>query len=178
MTNDEEMEIVLRHYKNIPINVYSLARDLKLEIKELSEEEISNALKNLPKPHNGYLSYKDSAYTIYINESHTMQRKRFTIAHEIAHFIKHKEILVTKVIINDEEINNLEYLIARSGFGFLEREANEFAAELLMPKNTVMVKCIRKEFPNLRSIANHFQVSEQAMKIRIHQLGLDQLSED
>jgi Zn-dependent peptidase ImmA (M78 family) len=52
----------------------------------------------------------------------------------------------------------------------LEREANVFAAELLMPEPAVRAKYAEPE--SIEALADHFAVSEEAMHWRLHNLGV------
>ena len=114
---------------------------------------------------------------IGVNQTHHPNRRRFTIAHEIGHFIMH-----------DFEgfhfdSNNQKYLLKlRSKNSHLfnpaeEREANEFAAELLMPK--AFIQEDMKAFSDkdlmydedLTELAKKYKVSVQALTFRLQNLG-------
>jgi Zn-dependent peptidase ImmA (M78 family) len=53
----------------------------------------------------------------------------------------------------------------------LEREANQFAAELLMPEHLVRQAAL-EEGADARRLADRFDVSIQAMHLRLRRLGL------
>ncbi|OPL09825.1 MAG: hypothetical protein AVO34_05260 [Firmicutes bacterium ML8_F2] len=96
----------------------------------------------------------DKKPTIAVNSEHPPVRQRFTIAHEIGHFmLDHGKYFVCLDLEGDYRRN------------LLERHANQFAAELLMPfeKITAQIKKNR----NIREIAQHFQVSREAAYWRI-----------
>lgn len=102
-----------------------------------------------------------SGYSIGVKATEGFRRKRFTIAHEIAHFILHRSQ------IGDELIDDAMY---RSGLSTREEaEANQLAADILMP-----VKLIRelqsRGFEDVVSLAGELQVSEAAMKVRLSYL--------
>jgi hypothetical protein len=90
---------------------------------------------------------------------HFETRKRFTIAHEIGHLLMHKDIdphlenLNTLTWFNDTE-NQLKK-------GRQEYEANDFAAELLMPESLFISEALKHQFsPNLlKYLANRFKTS-------------------
>lgn len=103
---------------------------------------------------------------IIVNSNHSNRRNRFTVAHELGHFIMHKneEIFAHRETgENDcEEIN-----------------ANSFASALLMPKKAVnnLVKSIKEEFwgevPEyylISQVADTFNVSEAAAEVRLRKL--------
>jgi len=77
----------------------------------------------------GRILMKDNSAIITINSkiSH-LERKRFILAHELGHFEMHR---ATRAVFSDtDETLNAWY---NSTFGNEELEANEFAAEYLMP---------------------------------------------
>lgn len=81
-------------------------------------------------------------------------RKRFTIAHELGHHFLHEE--TTMSFRRDKSLK--------------EREADIFAAEILMPKELV-----EKEYQknvDLQYLARKFNVSFQAMKYRLSSLNI------
>ncbi len=87
------------------------------------------------------------------------RRQRFTFAHELGHFMCHRK-LQDRFEDGEETLNNF-----RDG---IEKEANIFAAWLLMPANL-----IRKEFINRRwntdtlcEMSNRFGSSLQACALR------------
>ena len=70
-----------------------------------------------------------SGYSIRVNVSHPLVRKRFTIAHEVAHFLRHRD-RISNSLIDDR--------MYRSRLGTtVESEANQLAADLLMPRRLV-----------------------------------------
>jgi Zn-dependent peptidase ImmA (M78 family) len=112
----------------------------------------------------GKIFLKNNKYFIRVNASHLPARRRFTVAHELGHYYHHKDFL-------DQESQILERN-NYSGLGFDEKEieANQFAAELLMPR----VHFIQKysELKKLHLLAEYFFVSELAIKVRLINLGL------
>jgi len=88
------------------------------------------------------------------------RRLRFTIAHEIGHFLLHREQAVA------ERGGATNQASARR-----EREADEFAAELLMPDDLVR-QAVLEDGADVRRLADRFDVSTQAMSLRLRHLGL------
>lgn len=87
---------------------------------------------------------------IYINRRHCRARQRFSLAHEIGHLaLEHKP----------EQIGRWE----------IEREANIFAGEMLMP--VLSVKLLAHKL-HIVELANLFNVSVAAAQIRLNVLGL------
>jgi Zn-dependent peptidase ImmA (M78 family) len=121
----------------------------------------------------GMLYREDDTAVIGVNSRHATTRQRFTVAHECGHLLLHKG---QPMFIDRYVRVNL-----RSGESNKEeREANAFAAELLMPRALVPVEIERiiARFgqPPLSTIvaelARRFRVSEEAMTYRLTNLGM------
>ncbi|MCG8529852.1 MAG: ImmA/IrrE family metallo-endopeptidase [Desulfovibrionales bacterium] len=87
-------------------------------------------------------------------------RQRFTIAHELGHHVLH----------NGERDRELPCDFTMGG-SQEEREANQFAAELLMPEDAVNVLVRIKNVVAVPELAKIFGVSYSAMRWRLHNLG-------
>ncbi len=94
-----------------------------------------------------------------------LRRFRFTIAHEIGHWICHAQEGA-----NPEPVYCRQADLARDADRTLEREANVFAAELLMPER--VVREAWAETLNLEGCAARFDVSPTAMQWRLYSFGL------
>jgi len=99
---------------------------------------------------------------IILNKSTKEERKRYTLAHELGHWILH-----TKGIkVGNHKKNETSTLI--------ERWCNQFAAKLLMPEKLIVkkIKSIEKEhlLTTILSIPKSFQVSREALIIRISEI--------
>lgn len=152
-----------------PVNIQEIAKkygaNLQYEPFE-GEDDISGVL------------YRDANNCIIgINSSHAITRQRFTIAHEVGHLVLHnKTIFVDKAVKVSFRDKKSSMAIDND-----EIEANQFAAEILMPK-----KMIEKEINKLISkkrilkskesfieeMARIFIVSQQAMEFRLNNLGI------
>ena len=86
-TYQEILNLIEKHQHSVPIDVYEIAMDL--QIKVYIEKGWPNGLSG--KIVKDALSGGQSGYAIYVNGDHAETRQRFTLAHEIAHFILHKE---------------------------------------------------------------------------------------
>jgi Zn-dependent peptidase ImmA (M78 family) len=148
-----------------PVNVEALAAKVGAVISyEVFKEDLSGVL------------VKEKARTVIgVNSFHAKTRQRFTIAHEIGHLVlKHKgDVFVDQTVMRRD---------ARSAQAVDPQEimANQFAAELLMPKDLVIEAVLRRQAkkPDLSSVslvdelADEFQVSPQAMEYRLTNLGM------
>lgn len=111
---------------------------------------------------------------ILVNLAESATRRRFTIAHELAHFVLHRN--GSKLYAHRDMTSN------DSNFrSSIEQEANYFAANVLMPEELIRNKVeeIREDtwgvLPNfvlIREIADNFAVSESAAEVRLRQLEI------
>jgi Zn-dependent peptidase ImmA (M78 family) len=106
---------------------------------------------------------------IYVEASDSPNRRRFTCAHEIGHYVK-------RSATGDTEWEYVEHrdLLTSQGNNPEEIYANQFAASLLMPQDEVEQRI--KDPANLAAetafLAAQFGVSEDAMRYRLVNLGL------
>jgi hypothetical protein len=100
-------------------------------------------------------------HQIVLRGATSEQRRRFTIAHEIGHFILHPHRLAPQ---RGGDPGN-------TAWQQQEREADQFAAELLMPEDLVREAVVLHGADSAR-LADQFQVSRSAMQARLRWLGL------
>lgn len=148
-----------------PIDPEMIAEHLGIEIHyEPFEGEISGCL----------LRDKDGGAIIGINSTHHEHRQRFTIAHEIGHYILHKG----EATFIDRKFNRINFRGGSSASTdqLEEIEANKFAGELLMPEEFISKDIMelddteRDDF--LDELAKKYKVSNQALAIRLVNLNL------
>jgi hypothetical protein len=152
----EQRKIIALHMLQIPVPVGAIARDLGLEVK----------LTLLPPNISGEIRPSSTAiagFRININRHEKKERQRFTIAHEIGHYLLHSDL------IGDGVSDSVMY---RSGLSNLqETEANKIAADILMPSGTV--ERLLSSHGGIKSevtaniLAEALGVSPPAIKIRL-----------
>jgi transcriptional regulator with XRE-family HTH domain len=115
----------------------------------------------LPDPVSGILIELAEGAVIAVNSRHVNTRQRFTIAHELGHhLLAHTDRF--HVNLGDGAPPEYNYR--------LERAANEFAADLLMPRSLVAPAFEKNQ--NTSVLADMFDVSDIAMGYRLVNLGL------
>lgn len=107
---------------------------------------------------------------IYVHAADSLNRQRFTCAHEIGHYVR-------RVAAEDTEWEYIEHrdLLTSQGTSQDEIYANQFAAALLMPREVVEARYAELESRGLGaapSLAVEFGVSADAMQYRLKNLGL------
>jgi Zn-dependent peptidase ImmA (M78 family) len=154
-----------------PVDIGKIAKSLQLEIvKQDADDKISGMLVN---------DFGNKKALIGVNRKHHINRQRFTIAHEIGHFLLHH----FQGVHFDGENTGLQINFrddkSASGEDLYEREANLFAAELLMPRTLLEadiskiknLSLIDKDDLTLKSLADKYKVSVRAITYRLAYLG-------
>ncbi len=148
----EQIEIIRKYQQSAPVDVVSIARDLRINVyTAVGDENLSGKIVKSSQ------FGGESGYAIFVNKKSNIVRQRFTIAHEIAHYLLHKEAIGDGIV---------EDALYRSGLSNkMEAEANRFAAEILMPWN--LINIYMSDGVTIPKLASIFQVSESAMSIRL-----------
>jgi Zn-dependent peptidase ImmA (M78 family) len=110
----------------------------------------------------GFTQWEDGLYLIVINRNNRVNRRRFTLAHELKHVIDH---------------TNQKLIYARLGYGNIKKHdaaiehlADYFAACLLMPRKFVK-QAWTSGIQDVEALAQTFRVSVESMTIRLKYLG-------
>ena len=153
----EAFEIARRYATEAPVRVFDLARELGLgPVQAPLPDKISGLIRRKP----------DGEWEIVVNAGHPITRQRFTVAHEIGHFIFHRHRLANGVSdtlayrADDVEMPN-------PNIGWeQERQANNFAANLLIPPQFLRAAQASGLIGD-EDLAARFQVSRAAIRIRL-----------
>lgn len=164
-TMDQKTTALLRDLDQLraPVDVELVARKLGAEVVygEL-EDDMS-----------GFLLREKGVVTIAVNKLHHLNRQRFTIAHECGHLYLHGD--QGDRLWVDKAYSTILYRDASSSSGdkLAEIQANQFAAGLLMPE-VLLDELLTNELSDMDifRLALRFQVSEQAMTLRLFSLGV------
>ncbi len=149
------------------VDVYALARQYADVVEKSLGTDLSGAL----------IPVEGAGWVILVNADHSIVRRRFTVAHELGHLILHS-------YTGAHADRTFKFRDWRSSEGSAaeEIEANQFAAELLMPRALVLSatrSSILQYAPEdnddaferlVADLAQRFQVSRQAMTIRLSAL--------
>lgn len=154
--------LAARPLGELPVNVRAIAKSLGIALEFANfDDEVS-----------GVLVRTADATMIGVNWSHHPNRQRFTIAHEIGHYLLHPG----GTFVDKSTTARFRDRQAGSGSEVEEREANRFAATLLMPAEAIEKASAAFPFAiddedQLRDFSDRFGVSSQAMLIRLKELG-------
>ncbi len=149
----------------LPVDVDALAKSLGIEVTYSSLED----------DYSGLLVIRNGTAAAYINSSHHPNRQRFSLAHEIGHFVLHER---QQTAIENAYVDKAMRLYHRADrrdlgqSGKMEWEANLFAAALLMPEELLRSKVLDEGYDledelDVSRLAVVLKVSEQALSIRL-----------
>lgn len=104
-----------------------------------------------------------ATWEIWVRRDESETRRRFTIAHEVGHHLLHSD--GATVLCRPADVDQADEAVRAK-----ERQANRFAAELLMPEPLVREHADR-DGADAVALANRFDVSTIAMAFRLVNLG-------
>lgn len=142
-----------------PVRIERIAKDLGVELRSGDLGDVSGVL----------VRQGDSAI-IGTNGTQSAQRQRFTIAHELGHFLLHEGI--TNHVDRSYRVN-FRFAESSQATNVEEIEANYFAASILMPKHMLDAQSAEEALDNDNLVANlakQFQVSRLAISLRLANL--------
>ncbi|MCC5619756.1 ImmA/IrrE family metallo-endopeptidase [Nostoc sp. CHAB 5836] len=150
------IETIKETQDGAPIRLSAIASALGLKVMSTTlPSGISGEIR--PDPAN------PDHFIIRVNRNDSARRQRFTVAHEIGHFLLHREEIgggITDDVLYRSSLSDRR-----------EAQANRLAADLLMPQDLVdewMERARTLKVDNVISfLADKFNVSEAAMKIRL-----------
>ncbi len=149
----EHIKILNEYVSSVPVRVGALANALGLKVVQAA----------LPLNISGMIQPDgDNSFIIKVNRFEPKERQRFTIAHEIAHFLLHRDKIKSGVV---------DSVLYRSSLSSrIEAEANRLAADIVMPAEAVKKFSqkyqIQTDKERVAMLAETFNVSKQAMGIR------------
>lgn len=151
---EKNLSILREYTSQIPVKVGALGNALGLEI----------VLATLPLNISGLIQPSpNGGFTVKVNRFESKERQRFTIAHEISHYLLHKEKINSGVI---DSVLYRSRLSSRT-----EAEANKLAAEIVMPTSAIFEAISGDDGAisetRVNELAERFGVSKQAMAIRV-----------
>jgi Zn-dependent peptidase ImmA (M78 family) len=148
----EALATIKRFQETLPVAVVGLANALGVKVYSAPNwnPNLSGMVRKNPASKGGF--------DIFVNADHPTVRRRFTIAHEIAHIVLHGH-LIGDGITDDA--------LLRSGLSnTVEAQANRLAADILMPRGKIQ-EFLDCGISDVKELASRFRVSPQAMSIRL-----------
>jgi Zn-dependent peptidase ImmA (M78 family) len=148
-----------------PVPVWEIARTSGVRL----------AVESLEGDLSGFLYRDGSQKIIGVNTLNASVRQNFTVAHELGHLLLHDQ----ERLHLDRAFSTIRLRdrVSSQGVDDAEKEANLFAAELLMPKEFLCADLAGKDALDLYDenlipeMADRYQVSVQALTFRLQYLG-------
>lgn len=144
-----------RHLREYPVKLGAIAHSLGVKV----------LLSTLPRGTSGQIGQEGGEFVIRINRHESKHRQRFTLAHELAHYLLHKDRI-------EAEGGWSENILLRSGQpDNIEFEANRLASDLVMP--SALIAEATKEYIGpmtsevIEDLSLRFGVSTAAMEIKL-----------
>jgi hypothetical protein len=140
-----------------PVSLHDVVSALNLSLIEADREPFSCEAALAPL---------GDGFAVSVRGDRGERRRRFSIAHEIGHFVLHPA-----------QARHERGGAVNEATRVREREADAFAAELLMPERLVRQAAL-EDGADVRRLADRFEVSVAAMSVRLRRLGLAERQSD
>lgn len=150
-------DVIASCLSECPVKLGKMAKNLNIRVM----------LSTLPYGTSGKISSEKNEFIIRINRHEPKYRQRFTLAHEISHYLLHREK------IKSSEEGWSENVLLRSNQSLdVEYEANRLASDLIVPSEQLskMTESMRgKPMTDaiVDSLAQQFGVSRATMEIKL-----------
>lgn len=149
----EQRDVIVTHQNEFPVKVGAIAKAFGITVKK----------STLAAGISGEIKEVDGVCIIRVNRHDVKARQRFTIAHEIAHFLLHR------AKIRDGIADDILYRSRLSDE--LEAQANKLAADIVMPWGLVQKSLESyadlKPEQKIERLAEDAEISTTAIKIRL-----------
>lgn len=162
---NSSQEVAADVFRDNPEYVKDSTFDIFSYVESLPDIELK--MVPLSDDISGYIEKVNGKYVIVINNLQSPLRQRFTLAHEFGHYSLHRDNLEGKhqdtTLFRDANEDSLG----------IEYAANDFAAELLIPKEKFEL-AIKSGTNTPKQLSALFQVTEKAILYRAYKLGIIQ----
>lgn len=161
---ENEMQTVARRLTSAPVDLSAIFADLGIDYCE----------KPIGSGESAWIERKGDRFSVVVNSSEGAARRRFSAAHELAHYLLHRDLMQidgdrmnrhTDRLYGEPEDNPASPFTRQH-----EIQANRLAAQIVMPAPLVREKFAAQQ--DAGQLATDFGVSKAAMEIRLRTLGL------
>lgn len=150
----QAQDILARYWnRQIPVDPAQIARQAGAQV--LADYNMQS------KGLSGCFDIENGQPTISFNPSDAWVRQRFTIAHELGHM----------ELGHGPGLRDSNWSFSGSVQDWKEREANAFAAELLMPREVIEWLVVERRERDIGLMSRELGVSEAALRFRLKNLG-------
>lgn len=174
----EAEKIIEKYALPTPFSIEDLARNVGLQLKLCTPQEMWDLVLKEEKKSIEELNiqdvlgfYQKANKSVVLNNKQSINRLRFTIAHEIGHHIIHKSSAFRKLFALQDFFSTDPK----------EKQANYFAGYLLIPDDAIieklpLVSIMLSGQEIIMSFSKMFGVSSEAMRIRLKTFKDENLS--
>lgn len=147
-----------KHLSEYPVKLGAIAKSLGVKVLR----------STLPRGTSGQIGQENGDFVIRVNRHEAKHRQRFTLAHELAHYLLHRDEIVA-------EGGWSENVLLRSGQpASVEYEANRLASDLVIPSAQLADAVTEYSGPItaevIEDLARRFGVSTAAMEIKLQMI--------
>lgn len=147
---------IVKHHISFPVKIGEIAKEFGLLVKRAT----------LKPGISGEIRESSGQYVIKVNRHDSEERQRFTLAHEIAHFLLHKDKIGDGIV---------DTMLFRSSLSDkLEAEANRLAADLVIPFSLIYKEDL-SDFGRIEEQIEYLsrlsKISAPALEIRMGKKG-------
>ncbi|NIJ39328.1 Zn-dependent peptidase ImmA (M78 family) [Sphingopyxis panaciterrae] len=161
---ENEMQTVARYLGAAPVDLYAIFDALGIDYAE----------KPIGSGESAWIERKGDRFSVVVNASEGATRRRFSAAHELAHYLLHRDLMQIDGDRMNRHTDRLYGVPEDNPASPFTRQheiqANRLAAQIVMPAPLVRKKFA--EYQNAGQLAAAFGVSKAAMEIRLKTLGL------
>jgi Zn-dependent peptidase ImmA (M78 family) len=163
-----EIDRIRSQANTVPVNIEAIIRGLGIEVRKDAD---------LPPNISGQIKRIGDRYEISSAKGEHYYRQRFSLAHELGHYVLHRSLIGQGVDDNKKYRSTAEGDFYNTFIELdHERQANSFAASILIPENLLKEKLNDlTRYPMVELVPRlykAFQVSRSAMEWRLKNTGL------
>lgn len=154
-------------YDTIPIDLERLVKSIGISVLPMDFTKLEKRLKR--NDILGLILTSGNDAAIFYRGTDSINRIRFTIAHELAH--------CCNIDPNNNE-PHIEYRLDEKDKDADEKNMDIFAGQLLIPFHKLKEEYMKMNLPNSVDLAKKFQVSVSVMEARLDYLKISYYSEN
>ncbi len=159
-------DMILKEYGqdgSIPVNLNQLLLNIGISALPMDFTDLEKEVNCQQGDILGLVLSKEEKAAIYYKKDDTLNRQRFTIAHELAHCCLH---------IVEYDKPHVEFRINDLQKDQHEKEADIFAGQLLIPLSKLHEVYLSLAVPSSITLASKFAVSINVMEARLDHLQI------
>ncbi|PYE89963.1 ImmA/IrrE family metallo-endopeptidase [Phyllobacterium leguminum] len=158
MRMSEQLALINRSKRSAPVDVETLSHALGVPVHYANLDNDTSGMIEKTGP---------NEFRIIVNANHPETRQRFTIAHELGHYMLHRHLIGDGIDENRAYRSSVNGIYKNRNIGpAQETQANKFAVSVLMPDGLLNIVRDNPNYNSPAARARALGVSEQAYCIR------------